>query len=61
VTKNKTAEAKNVIVLGAGMVGSVIAADLSTNFKVTSVDYDHKKLESLNKLNVIPGRLIWFL
>jgi lysine 6-dehydrogenase len=38
---------KNVVVLGAGMVGSAIAADLSRECAVTSVDADAARLEGL--------------
>lgn len=38
---------KKVVVLGAGMVGSAIAADLSREFAVTSVDADAIRLEHL--------------
>ncbi len=43
---------KNVIVLGAGMVGSAIAIDLSKNFEVTSADFDENKLSSLKARNI---------
>lgn len=35
---------KRIIVLGAGLVGSTIAIDLSKNHEVTSVDFDKKAL-----------------
>src|SRR4030042_529756 len=38
---------KKIVVLGAGMVGSVIAIDLSSNYKVTSVDLDSQRLDKL--------------
>jgi len=38
---------KKVVVLGAGMVGSAIAADLSREYAVTSVDADAIRLERL--------------
>ena len=36
---------KNIIVLGAGLVGSTIAKDLSKNHQVTSVDVDKNALD----------------
>ena len=35
----------NIIVLGAGLVGSVMAKDLSTQHNVTSVDIDKENLK----------------
>ena len=40
---------KKIIVLGAGMVGSAMAIDLSNEFDVTVVDIDSKNLDRLNK------------
>jgi lysine 6-dehydrogenase len=40
---------KKIIVLGAGMVGSAIAIDLSKNFDVTSVDINQEALKILNE------------
>jgi lysine 6-dehydrogenase len=40
---------KKIIVLGAGMVGSAIAIDLSKNFDVTSVDINQEALNILNE------------
>lgn len=40
---------KRVIVLGAGLVGSAIAIDLSKNYRVTSVDRAPKALKKLEK------------
>ena len=40
-----------IIVLGAGMVGSAIAADLSINHDVTVADIDSNKLRKLKKQN----------
>ncbi|MDH3322808.1 MAG: saccharopine dehydrogenase NADP-binding domain-containing protein, partial [Flavobacteriaceae bacterium] len=37
----------NIIVLGAGMVGSAMAIDLSKKYKVTSADYSLKSLDKL--------------
>lgn len=38
---------KKIIVLGAGMVGSVIAADLNLDFDVTLTDIDPERLDSV--------------
>ncbi len=40
---------KNVIVLGAGMVGKAITEDLLSDYFVKAVDLDKKKLESIKK------------
>ncbi len=40
---------KNIIVLGAGMVGSTIAIDLSKNHKITLTDYNQKALDKAFK------------
>ena len=44
---------KKIVVLGCGLVGRVIAEDLSTNFEVTSVDFSQKNLDkiSVKKIN----------
>lgn len=39
---------KNIIVLGAGLVGSSIAKDLSKNHKVTSVDFNKNALNKFS-------------
>lgn len=39
----------NIAILGAGMVGSAIAIDLSKNFNVTSFDISDKNLSSLKQ------------
>jgi lysine 6-dehydrogenase len=39
---------KRILVLGCGMVGSTIAADLSDNFNVTAADADQRKLSSIS-------------
>ena len=39
----------NIIVLGAGLVGGVIAKDLAKKHNVTSVDISQKNLEKLLK------------
>jgi saccharopine dehydrogenase-like NADP-dependent oxidoreductase len=49
-----------VTVLGAGMVGSAIAADLKTSFSVVSVDIDRnalKKLETNHGIDCVHGDL----
>ena len=38
----------NIIVLGAGLVGGVMATDLSKQHQVTSVDISQKNLDKLN-------------
>lgn len=43
----------NIIVLGAGLVGGVMAKDLAKDHAVTSVDIDHKNLEKLSNINTI--------
>ena len=42
-----------IIVLGAGLVGSVIAKDLAKDHKVTVVDKSKEQLEKINHLNTI--------
>ena len=44
--------AKNIIVLGAGLVGSAIAKDLSKQHKVTSVDINEDALKKLSAFGV---------
>jgi len=44
---------KRVVVLGAGMVGSVIAIDLSSSYKVTAVDLDSRRLNKLTPYSSI--------
>src|SRR5665811_677539 len=49
-----------IVVLGAGLVGSVIAIDLSKNHNVTSVDFNpesHKKFESYPNIKTIQADL----
>ena len=43
---------KKIVVLGAGLVGGVMADDLSKDHKVTSVDISEKNLDKLNFLNI---------
>ncbi len=40
---------KRIVVLGAGLVGSVIAKDLSSTFEVTAVDINGEALKNLEK------------
>jgi len=49
----------NIIVLGAGLVGSVIAADLNRKYNVTSVDIDQDALQAIEKegINIISADL----
>ena len=42
---------KRITVLGAGLVGSVIARDLAENHSVTSVDIDSESLEKLKDID----------
>lgn len=41
-----------IIVLGAGLVGNVMAKDLAKNHQVASVDYSESALQSLSKLGI---------
>ena len=43
----------NIIVLGAGLVGGVMAKDLAKNHTVTSIDISQKNLDKLNGINTI--------
>lgn len=43
---------KKVIVLGAGLVGKVMAADLAKSFEVTAVDINEEALQEVAKLGV---------
>lgn len=45
---------KNVIVLGAGMVGRAIARDLAKSYNVASVDLDEKNLSKLVEFGITP-------
>ena len=42
-----------IIVLGAGLVGGVMARDLSQDHEVTSVDISQKNLDKLEGINTI--------
>ena len=43
----------NITVLGAGLVGGVIAKDLAKNHTVTSIDISQNNLDKLNNINTI--------
>ena len=43
---------KKIIILGAGLVGGVMAEDLSKNHEVTSVDISQKNLDKLKSNNI---------
>jgi len=43
----------NIVVLGAGLVGGVMAKDLSKEHQVTSVDISQKNLDKLNGIKII--------
>ena len=43
---------KKIIVLGAGLVGGVMAEDLSKNHEVTSVDISQKNLDKIKSNNI---------
>ena len=43
----------NIVVLGAGLVGGVMAKDLAKQHDVTSVDISQKNLDQLGKINTI--------
>ena len=43
----------NIIVLGAGLVGSVMANDLAKQHSVTSVDISYKNLNKLDGINTV--------
>jgi len=49
---------KKIIVLGGGMVGSAIAADLCNDYDVTISDKDAKRLEDLENLNNL-NTIVW--
>ena len=46
---------KKIIVLGSGLVGSVMATDLAKKYEVTSVDISKKNLDKIHseKINKI--------
>ena len=43
----------NIVVLGAGLVGGVMAKDLATQHDITSVDISQKSLDQLGGINTI--------
>ncbi|HTJ51544.1 MAG TPA: saccharopine dehydrogenase NADP-binding domain-containing protein, partial [Cyclobacteriaceae bacterium] len=43
---------KKILVLGAGLVGKTIAADLSRQFDVTSADFNQEALNSLQSSGI---------
>tara|TARA_B100000575_G_scaffold293842_1_gene306670 strand:+ start:2668 stop:3777 length:1110 start_codon:yes stop_codon:yes gene_type:complete len=43
---------KNIVVLGCGLVGRVMAEDLSENHSVTSVDFSQENLDMISSKNV---------
>ena len=43
----------NIIVLGAGLVGGVMAKDLAKQHNVTSVDISQKNLDKLENIKTI--------
>lgn len=47
---------KKIVVLGAGLVGKAIAADLTKNFDVTSVDLSDDALKEVSALGVKPQK-----
>ena len=49
---------KKIIVLGGGMIGSAIAADLCNDYDVTISDKDAKRLEDLKNLNNL-NTIVW--
>ena len=52
---------KKIVVLGCGLVGRVIAEDLSKKFDVTSVDFSQKNLFSKVKKMKSDGNHYFFL
>jgi saccharopine dehydrogenase-like NADP-dependent oxidoreductase len=51
---------KKITVLGAGMVGRAIAADLSTHFEVTATDLSAQNLETIQKSHGVKTRKVDF-
>jgi saccharopine dehydrogenase-like NADP-dependent oxidoreductase len=43
----------NIIVLGAGLVGGIMAKDLAKNHNITSADISQNNLDKLNGINTI--------
>ena len=48
---------KHIVVLGAGMVGSTIAADLCREYRVTSVDASRERVEALAAEHPLTGEV----
>ena len=48
---------KHIVVLGAGMVGSAIAADLCREYRVTSVDASRERVEALAAEHPLTGEV----
>ena len=48
---------KRIVVLGAGMVGSAIAADLCREYRVTSVDASRERVEALAAEHPLTGEV----
>jgi lysine 6-dehydrogenase len=46
-SRRAAAHMKHIVVLGAGMVGSAIAADLCRDYRVTAVDASQERVEAL--------------
>ncbi len=58
LAKKKSKRMSNIIVIGAGMVGSAMARDLSKNHEVTSADINEQALSRLsNKFGIITRKL----
>ena len=51
----------NIVVLGAGLVGGVMAKDLSKHHKVTSIDISKKNLDKLEGINTICADISLFI
>ena len=48
---------KHIVVLGAGMVGSAIAADLCREYRVTAVDASRERVEALAAEHPLTGEV----
>jgi lysine 6-dehydrogenase len=48
---------KHIVVLGAGMVGSAIAADLCREYRVTAVDASQERVEALAAEHPLTGKV----
>ncbi len=49
---------KKAVVLGAGMVGSAIAADLCLEYQITVIDLNKDKLDNLKKHHLLETKII---